>query len=113
MSRLTVSHQEIAPEASQWLVAGAIARNGFLPNLTGVLASVPQALRTCMTVSGTNAGTSLALAGRDVSACRPRHDHAEVTRARSLATAKAPSCRSSRVGAAHWADPANPTDNAR
>lgn len=66
MSRLTLHTQDTAPEASQAFVAKAIANNGFLPNLIGVLANSPQALQTYMTVSGINAETSLSLAEREV-----------------------------------------------
>ena len=37
MSRLTLSTREMAPEAIQWLVAGAAAKNGFLPKLIGAV----------------------------------------------------------------------------
>lgn len=66
MSRLTLHTQDTAPAASQAFVAKAIANNGFLPNLIGVLASSPQALQTYLTVSGINAETSLTLAEREV-----------------------------------------------
>ncbi|WP_332878650.1 carboxymuconolactone decarboxylase family protein [Massilia sp. S19_KUP03_FR1] len=66
MSRLTLHTQDTAPEASAAFVAKAIANNGFLPNLIGVLANSPQALQTYMTVSGINAETSLTLAEREV-----------------------------------------------
>jgi uncharacterized peroxidase-related enzyme len=66
MSRLTLHTQDTAPEASRPLVDKAIANNGFLPNLIGVLANSPQALQTYMTVSGINAETSLTLAEREV-----------------------------------------------
>ncbi|MDN4051548.1 carboxymuconolactone decarboxylase family protein [Massilia sp. YIM B02763] len=66
MSRLTVHTKDSAPEASRPFVEKAIANNGFLPNLIGVLANSPQALQTYMTVSGINAETSLTLAEREV-----------------------------------------------
>lgn len=66
MSRLTVHTKDTAPEASRPFVEKAIANNGFLPNLIGVLANSPQALQTYMTVSGINAETSLTLAEREV-----------------------------------------------
>lgn len=66
MSRLTLHTQETAPEASRPFVDKAVANNGFLPNLIGVLANSPQALQTYMTVSGINAETSLTLAEREV-----------------------------------------------
>jgi AhpD family alkylhydroperoxidase len=66
MSRLTLHTAASAPEASRPFVDKAIANNGFLPNLIGVLANSPQALETYMTVSGINAKTSLTLAEREV-----------------------------------------------
>jgi len=66
MSRLTLHTQETAPEASRPFVDKAVANNGFLPNLIGVLANSPQALQTYMTVSGINAETSLTLPEREV-----------------------------------------------
>jgi uncharacterized peroxidase-related enzyme len=66
MSRLTVHGADSAPAASRPFVEKAIANNGFLPNLIGVLANSPQALETYMTVSGINARTSLTLAEREV-----------------------------------------------
>ena len=66
MSRLTLHTHDTAPEASRPFVDKAIANNGFLPNLIGVLANSPQALQTYMTVSGINAETSLTLAEREV-----------------------------------------------
>ena len=66
MSRLTLHTQETAPEASRPFVDRAVANNGFLPNLIGVLANSPQALQTYMTVSGINAETSLTLPEREV-----------------------------------------------
>lgn len=99
MSRLTLSTQKMAPEAIRWLVAGAIAKNGFRLNLIGVLSNLPQALQLHDSLLHRRRHQPDA-GRRDVSACRPRHDHAEVTRGRSLATAKAPTCQSSRVGVA-------------
>ena len=66
MSRLTLHTQETAPEGSRPFVDKAVANNGFLPNLIGVLANSPQALQTYMTVSGINAETSLTLPEREV-----------------------------------------------
>ena len=66
MSRLTLHTKDTAPEASRPFVEKAIANNGFLPNLIGVLANSPQALQTYLTVSGINAETSLTLAEREV-----------------------------------------------
>jgi uncharacterized peroxidase-related enzyme len=66
MSRLTLHTVDTAPEASRPFVEKALANNGFLPNLIGVLANSPQALEMYMTVSGINAKTSLTLAEREV-----------------------------------------------
>lgn len=66
MSRIAVLDVVSAPPASQALVAKAVASNGFLPNLIGVLAHAPAALETYMTVGAINATTSLNLAEREV-----------------------------------------------
>jgi uncharacterized peroxidase-related enzyme len=66
MSRLTLHTQETAPEDSRPFVEKAIANNGYLPNLIGVLANAPVALETYLTVSGINARASLSLAEREV-----------------------------------------------
>ena len=66
MSRLTLHTLDTAPEASRPYVEKAIANNGFLPNLIGVLANAPAALETYLTVSGINARASLTLAEREV-----------------------------------------------
>lgn len=66
MSRLTLHTLESAPEASRPLVERAIAANGYLPNLIGVLANAPVALETYLTVAGINARASLTLAEREV-----------------------------------------------
>lgn len=65
MSRLTLHTLESAPSASRPFVERAIANNGFLPNLIGVLANAPVALETYLTVSGINARASLTLAERE------------------------------------------------
>lgn len=66
MARLTLHTLETAPAASRPFVERAIANNGFLPNLIGVLANAPVALETYLTVSGINARSSLSLAEREV-----------------------------------------------
>jgi uncharacterized peroxidase-related enzyme len=66
MSRLTLHTLDSAPEASRPYVEKAIANNGYLPNLIGVLANAPVALETYLTVSGINARASLTLAEREV-----------------------------------------------
>jgi AhpD family alkylhydroperoxidase len=65
MSRLTLHTLESAPAASQPFVERAIAANGYLPNLIGVLANAPVALETYLTVAGINARASLSLAERE------------------------------------------------
>lgn len=66
MTRLTLHTPETAPEKSRPLVAKALAGNGFLPNLIGVLAGAPTALETYFTVGEINARTSLSLAEREI-----------------------------------------------
>lgn len=66
MTRLTLQTEASAPEASRTFVARAIANNGFLPNLIGVLANSPQALETYLTVAQISAKGSLTLAEREV-----------------------------------------------
>jgi len=75
MSRLTLHTLESAPEASRAFVERAIANNGFLPNLIGVLANAPVALETYLTVSGINARSSLTLAEREVVQITAAHIH--------------------------------------
>lgn len=66
MPRLTVHTLDTAPEDSRPFVEKAIANNGYLPNLIGVLANAPVALETYLTVSGINSRASLSLAEREV-----------------------------------------------
>lgn len=66
MSRTPQHTLASAPEASRPLMERAIANNGFLPNLIGVLADAPVALETYLTVSGINGRASLPLAEREV-----------------------------------------------
>ncbi|HEY9239589.1 MAG TPA: carboxymuconolactone decarboxylase family protein [Burkholderiaceae bacterium] len=66
MTRLTLHTEASAPEGSRAFVARAIANNGFLPNLIGVLANSPQALETYLTVAQISAKGSLTLAEREV-----------------------------------------------
>jgi AhpD family alkylhydroperoxidase len=65
MSRLTLHTLDSAPADSRPYVEKAIANNGYLPNLIGVLANAPLALETYLTVSGINARASLTLAERE------------------------------------------------
>ena len=66
MSRLTLHTLDTAPADSRPFVEKAIANNGYLPNLIGVLANAPLALETYLTVSGINARASLSLMEREV-----------------------------------------------
>lgn len=66
MTRLTLHTPDTAPAASRGLVAQAVAANGFLPHLIGVLAGAPQALEAYFTVGEINGRTSLTLAEREV-----------------------------------------------
>lgn len=66
MTRLPLLEITTAPEASQPFVQKALANNGFLPNLIGVLANAPAALETYLTVSGINGKSALSLPEREV-----------------------------------------------
>lgn len=66
MTRLTLHTVETSPAASRPFVEKALANNGFLPNLIGILANSPQALETYLTVAGITAKGSLNLAEREV-----------------------------------------------
>lgn len=66
MSRIEILGIADAPVDSQPLLARAIANNGFLPNLIGVLAHAPAALETYVTVGAINARSSLSLLEREV-----------------------------------------------
>lgn len=65
MTRLTLHTEATAPEASRPLVERAVANNGFLPNLIGILANSPQALETYLGVAQTTARGELTLAERE------------------------------------------------
>lgn len=66
MARLTLHTLDTAPADSRPFVERAIANNGYLPNLIGVLANAPVALETYLTVAGINGRASLSLAEREV-----------------------------------------------
>lgn len=66
MSRLTVHSIESAPAASRPYLEKAKAKNGFVPNLLGVLANAPTAIETYLTVSEINSRSSFTLAEREV-----------------------------------------------
>ncbi|RQO39739.1 alkylhydroperoxidase [Variovorax sp. KBW07] len=65
MTRLTLHTEATAPEASRPLVQRAIANNGFLPNLIGILANSPQALETYLGVAQATGRGELTLAERE------------------------------------------------
>lgn len=66
MTRLTLHTPASAPEASRPLVARAVAANGFLPNLIGVLAATPVALEAYFTLGEINGRGSFGIAQREV-----------------------------------------------
>ena len=66
MSRLPLQTLETAPEASRPFIERALANNGYLPNLIGVLANAPTAVETYFTVGEINGRASLSLAEREV-----------------------------------------------
>lgn len=66
MSRITVHSIESAPEASRPYLEKAKAKNGFVPNLLGVLANAPTAIETYLTVTEINSRSSFTLAEREV-----------------------------------------------
>lgn len=66
MSRLPLQSAASAPEASRPYIERAVANNGFLPNLVGVLANAPAAIETYFTVGDINGRASLTLAEREV-----------------------------------------------
>jgi AhpD family alkylhydroperoxidase len=65
MTRLTLHTAATAPEASRPWIDKAIASNGYLPNLIGVLAGAPVALEAYFTVGELNGRASLSLAERE------------------------------------------------
>lgn len=65
MSRITLNTLESAPEASKPYLEKALAKNGFIPNLLGVLSNAPTALETYLTVSEINGRSSFSLAERE------------------------------------------------
>ena len=65
MSRLPLLTPESAPSASRPFLENALARNGFIPNLLGVLVHAPSALETYLTVSEINSRSSFSLAERE------------------------------------------------
>jgi uncharacterized peroxidase-related enzyme len=66
MSRITVQSIESAPPASRPYLEKAKVKNGFVPNLLGVLANAPTAIETYLTVTEINSRGSFTLAEREV-----------------------------------------------
>ncbi len=66
MSRITIQTIESAPTASRPYLEKAKAKNGFVPNLLGVLANAPTAVETYLTVTEINSRSSFSLAEREV-----------------------------------------------
>lgn len=66
MTRLTLHTPQSAPPESRPRVDRALAVNGFLPNLIGVLAGAPAALEAYQTVAEINGRASLSPAEREV-----------------------------------------------
>ena len=66
MSRLSIQTIESAPAASRPYLEKAKAKNGFVPNLLGVLANAPTAIETYLTVTEINSRSSFSLAEREV-----------------------------------------------
>lgn len=65
MPRISLQTPETAPEGSRAYLEAAKAKNGFIPNLLGVLAHAPTVIETYLTVSEINGRTSLSLAERE------------------------------------------------
>lgn len=66
MPELPLHTPATAPAESRPFVERALAANGYLPNLIGVLASAPEALETYVRVGELNARGALSLAEREV-----------------------------------------------
>lgn len=66
MSRISIHSIESAPEASRPYLEKAKAKNGFVPNLLGVLAHAPSAIETYLSVTEINSRSSFSLAEREV-----------------------------------------------
>ena len=65
MSRLTIQTLESAPAESKPYLEASKARNGFIPNLLGVLANSPAAIEMYVKVGEMNGRTSFSLAERE------------------------------------------------
>ena len=59
MAEFTIHDAETAPDGSKPLLDGATAKFGFTPNLVGVLADSPAALKAYLAINGAVAETSL------------------------------------------------------
>lgn len=65
MSRLTIQSPETAPEGSKPYLEASKARNGFIPNLMGVLANAPTAVEMYIKVGEMNGRSSFSLEERE------------------------------------------------
>ena len=65
MSRLTIQSPSSAPAASQPFLEAARARNGFIPNLLGVLANAPTAIEAYVKLGEINGRSSFTLEERE------------------------------------------------
>ncbi len=65
MSRLTIQTLESAPAESKPYLEASKARNGFIPNLLGVLANSPAAIEMYVKVGEMNGRTSFSLEERE------------------------------------------------
>ncbi|MDD2547145.1 MAG: carboxymuconolactone decarboxylase family protein [Burkholderiaceae bacterium] len=75
MSRLTVQTLESAPAASVPYLEAAKAKNGFVPNLLGVLANAPTAIEMYVKVSEINSRSSFTLEERETVQITAAHHH--------------------------------------
>ncbi|MCL2896900.1 carboxymuconolactone decarboxylase family protein [Brenneria tiliae] len=66
MTRVTIQTIESAPAESRPYLENARRTSGFIPNLLGVLANSPAALKTYLTVTDINNHNSLSAAQREV-----------------------------------------------
>ncbi len=65
MTRLNIHTPDTAPQAARPLVARALAANGYLPNLIGVLAGEPLALEAYFTLGEINGRGGFSTAQRE------------------------------------------------
>jgi AhpD family alkylhydroperoxidase len=65
MSRLTTHALDSAPDSSRPFLEAAKAKNGYVPNLLGVLANAPAAIEAYVKVTEINGRSSFSLAERE------------------------------------------------